>query len=309
MAKATEVVRRPLWYTDLVDDVRKLEFAGIVATKHAIGQRVLDDWTKFGKPTYGGRTMATLARDTEQSQSDLYYCVAFARKYPELSNALENLTWRHIVNKELPKPKPNKAAAPATPAMQQGVVITADFAELLASDIRYRTVYADPPWQYGNQRTRAATSNHYATMDLDALKDMPVEDVVADDALLFLWTTGAFLHDAMHVIEAWGFEYKTEFVWVKPQMGLGNYLRMSHEPMLIARRGTAKAGGTSVMSWLKHDRARHSVKPAQVRKAVIETLSQPPYLELFAREIPRGWSAFGNEVTVQARLPGLEGGA
>jgi len=73
--------------------------------------------------------------------------------------------------------------------------------------------------------------------------------------------------------------------------------------MLIAKRGKPRIGGTDVMSWMSCDRTKHSAKPHAIRKTVVEKLSGPPYLELFARQVPRGWSAFGNQVSVQAELP------
>lgn len=105
---------------------------------------------------------------------------------------------------------------------------------------RFGIIYADPPWQYGNQSTRASTDNHYDTMSVDDICEMPVADHVADNAHLHLWTTNAFLFDAKRVMDAWGFEYRSVFVWVKPQMGIGNYWRVSHEFLLLGIRGNAR---------------------------------------------------------------------
>jgi len=165
---------------------------------------------------------------------------------------------------------------------------------------RFACIYADPPWQYGNQRTRAATDNHYSTMTVDQLAEMAVGDVAADDAHLHIWTTSGFLFDTQRLMEAWGFKYKSSFVWVKPQMGIGNYWRIAHEFLLLGVRGDAKRfEDHSMMSWLQADRTKHSAKPEQVRR-MIERASKGPYLELFGRTPIAGWTVLGNQV--EARL-------
>ena len=163
--------------------------------------------------------------------------------------------------------------------------------------LKFGAIYADPPWIYDNQGTRAATGNHYSGLTVDELCALPIRDLAADDAHLHLWTTNAFLFDCEKIFDAWGFEFRSSFVWVKPQMGIGNYWRNSHEFMLTAIRGNAKRfNDRSLMSWLQCDRGAHSSKPDQVR-SYIERASPGPYLELFARrEYPR-WSAWGNQIT------------
>lgn len=158
-------------------------------------------------------------------------------------------------------------------------------------------IYADPPWQYGNQATRAATGRHYETLSVDALCEWPVAAIAAPDAHLHLWTTNAFLPGAFKVIEAWGFEYRSVFVWVKPQMGIGNYWRVSHEFLLLGIRGNAKRfKSRSLKSWGEFPRGRHSSKPEEVR-GYIESASEGPYLELFGRRSVDGWTVLGNQVT------------
>lgn len=163
-------------------------------------------------------------------------------------------------------------------------------------------VYADPPWKYGNQGTRASTDNHYQTMTIQDLCEMPVEDLVADDAHLHLWTTNAFIREAFELIEAWGFEYRSMFVWVKPQMGIGNYWRVSHEIMLLGIRGNAKRfNSRSLKSWACESRTRHSAKPDAIR-TMVEDASSGPYLEMFGRKPCDGWTVFGNQITEESDL-------
>lgn len=172
--------------------------------------------------------------------------------------------------------------------------ITKDLATVAGK--KFGCVYADPPWLYGNQATRAATSDHYSGMTVDEICALPIGELAADRSHLHLWTTNAFIFDARRVMEAWGFEYKSVFVWVKPQMGIGNYWRVSHEFMLLGVRGTLTFANHGQMSWLSSPRGRHSSKPEQVR-SIIEKVSPGPYLELFGRSEVDGWTVFGNDIS------------
>lgn len=171
----------------------------------------------------------------------------------------------------------------------------ADLEELVSQGTTFATIYADPPWPYGNQATRAATSNHYKTMTLEDLAALPVAELAAHNAHLHLWTTNAFLHDALHLIPKWGFEYKSCLVWVKPQMGLGNYWRLSHEFLLFGIRGQCPFLDRGQQSWVSEPRTKHSQKPEKVRK-LIEKVSPAPRLELFGRRCTQGWTVWGNEI-------------
>lgn len=179
--------------------------------------------------------------------------------------------------------------------LHASVVVSGSFDKLIESGVKWATVYADPPWQYGNQATRAATDNHYPTMTTDEICALPVGSIVADTGHLHLWTTNGFLREAFSVIEAWGFEFKSAFIWAKPQMGIGNYWRVSHEYLLLGTRGSATFRSKSLKSWAELDRSEHSTKPGEVRK-MIEEASPSPMLELFARRVYTGWSAWGNQI-------------
>lgn len=171
-----------------------------------------------------------------------------------------------------------------------------DLDGLIAQGRKYGCIYADPPWLYANQGTRAATSNHYKGLTLDELCALPVGDLAADDAHLHMWITNGFLFDAPRLLEAWGFEFRSTFVWIKPQMGIGNYWRNSHEIMLTAVRGDAlRFNDHAMMSYIICDRSQHSEKPEQVR-SLIERASGGPYLELFARTEVPNWTVWGNQV-------------
>lgn len=157
-------------------------------------------------------------------------------------------------------------------------------------------IYADPPWKYGNQATRAATSNHYEALTVEQICALPVRELAAEKCHLHLWTTNGFLFECPRIFEAWGFEFKSSFVWVKPQMGIGNYWRCSHEILLLAVRGGLTAQDKGQKSWAACPRGEHSAKPDIIREAV-EKLSPGPYLELFGRGPRDRWTVFGNQVS------------
>jgi N6-adenosine-specific RNA methylase IME4 len=187
---------------------------------------------------------------------------------------------------------------PSVLADEPAVVVPcteADLASLGAAGKTFGTLYADPPWAYGNQATRAATDNHYETMTVDQILALPVGPLAAPQSHLHLWTTNAFLFECPRILEAWGFEYKGVFVWVKPQIGLGNYWRVAHEFLVLGVRGGLTFDNHAARSWLEIDRGTHSAKPEQVRH-LIESVSPGPRLELFGRCAAPGWTVWGNEV-------------
>jgi N6-adenosine-specific RNA methylase IME4 len=171
-----------------------------------------------------------------------------------------------------------------------------DLQTLISEGRTFGAIYADPPWLYDNQGTRAATGKHYRGLTVEQLCELPVAKLAAADAHLHLWTTNGFLEESFGLMETWGFTFKSSFVWVKPQMGLGNYWRNSHELLLTGMRGKARRfRDKSLRSWLEADRDQHSGKPEEVR-GFIERASPGPRLELFGREQADGWTVWGNQV-------------
>lgn len=174
-----------------------------------------------------------------------------------------------------------------------------DLFALVAAGQKFGCIYADPPWLYGNQGTRAATKNHYKGLTVPELCALPIGELAADASHLHLWTTNGFLRDAFTLFDAWGFEFKSSFIWAKTQMGLGNYWRNSHEFLFTAVRGDSKRfNDKSLKSWLEVPRGEHSAKPEQARD-FIQRASPGPYLELFARRPTHGWSYWGHGVSAE----------
>ena len=175
--------------------------------------------------------------------------------------------------------------------------IVPDLAVLAEQGARFPTIYADPPWPYSNTASRGAAENHYRTLTLDLICNEPVKEITTEKAHLHLWTTNAFLREAFDVIQAWGFQYKSCMIWTKPQLGMGNYWRVSHEYLLLRVRGGLPFRDHACRSWLTAPRTAHSRKPFAFR-ALIERVSPAPYLELYGRvELPNtDWTVYGNQV-------------
>ncbi|TMQ91750.1 methyltransferase [Actinomadura soli] len=164
---------------------------------------------------------------------------------------------------------------------------------------------ADCPWDIHQKGARGA-ARHYPLLTLERIKALPVAELAEDDAHLWLWTTNSALRDAFDVAEAWGFIVRSPLTWVKFSLGLGHYLRNSTEHLLFATRGRAPVRFRSQPTWINAPVQEHSHKPEE-QYAVIERISHPPYLELFARRRPpsdKPWFVWGNEVDADIVIPG-----
>lgn len=169
----------------------------------------------------------------------------------------------------------------------------------------FKTILADPPWDI-NQKGALGASSHYDLMTLDQIKSMPVADLAAPDAHLWLWVTNATLRAGYDVMEAWGFTPRSPLTWIKPRLGLGNYLRNATEHLILGTRGKAPVQFRTQPTWMFAPLQEHSHKPEE-QYAVIERISQGPYLELFARRRPPSsadWSVWGNEIDSDICVPG-----
>jgi N6-adenosine-specific RNA methylase IME4 len=170
-----------------------------------------------------------------------------------------------------------------------------DLNSIVAAGRTFGTIMADPPWAYGNHATRGSATRHYGTMSLDALKALPVADLAAKDSHLHLWATMPLLPDALTLLAAWGFAYRSALVWDKERFGTGNYYRVQTELLLLGIRGQATCfRRKDLRNVVRIPRGLHSCKPEEVRY-LIEQASPGPYLELFGRDACDGWTVFGNE--------------
>ncbi len=185
----------------------------------------------------------------------------------------------------------------------------ADFRARLAGR-RFRTVLADPPWRFVNRTGKMAPEHRrlarYATMSTAEICALPVAEAVDEPAHLYLWTPNALLPEALQVMSAWGFSYKTNLIWRKIRKdggsdgrGVGFYFRNVTEMILFGVRGKKArtlAPGRRQVNYLESRKQEHSRKPDD-QYALIEACSPGPALELFARGARDGWTYWGNQAS------------
>jgi N6-adenosine-specific RNA methylase IME4 len=184
---------------------------------------------------------------------------------------------------------------------------------------KYQVVYADPPWRFKNYSDKwhegreesRWVGNQYGLMNTDDVGRLDIPSIVADDAALFLWATYPSLPAALHVIEAWGFTYKTcAFTWAKMTKtgsgwftGMGFWTRSNAELCLLATRGHPKRVSKSVRQLVVAPVRRHSEKPDAVRDRIVDLMGDVPRIELFARQRTEGWSTWGDEIECDVEIP------
>lgn len=177
---------------------------------------------------------------------------------------------------------------------------------------KFQIIYADPPWSYQNGGVpQGGVNKEYPTMKLQDIKNLPINTISADTSVLLLWATFPQLKEALEVIEAWGFKYKTlGFSWLKtnkdgtPFFGIGYYAKSNQEVCLLGVKGKAHSlvKSNSVSSFVSTGRTKHSEKPQIFRDKIIELFGDIPRIELFARQKTEGWNVWGNEVESDIKL-------
>ena len=184
----------------------------------------------------------------------------------------------------------------------------------LAGDLRFKTIIADPPWRFRNSTGKIAPEHkrlsRYETLDLKEIIALPVSVVCEETAHLYLWAPNALLPEALVVMKAWGFTYKSNIVWHKLRKdggsdgrGVGFYFRNVTEMILFGVRGKntrTLSPGRSTVNLIQSRKREHSRKPDE-QYEIIEACSPGPYLELFARGVRAGWTIWGNQASVNYR--------
>lgn len=177
----------------------------------------------------------------------------------------------------------------------------------LCSELKYKTILADPPWQFQNRTGKMAPEHkrlsRYATLTLKEISEIPVNLAAAKNAHLYLWVPNALLAEGLHVMEAWGFQYKANIIWHKIRKdggpdgrGVGFYFRNTTEILLFGVKGSMRTldPGRTQVNIIKSRKREHSRKPDE-QYELIEKCSPGPYLELFARGSRKKWHTWGNE--------------
>lgn len=180
--------------------------------------------------------------------------------------------------------------------------------DIYSTDRQYATILGDPPWKYRDKLAGVEMSGGlpYESMSTEEIAELPLDQLALDDCELWLWTTNAHIHEALHLIEAWGFTYRSKRTWAKSRAGTGLWLAGQTEDLLIASRGHPRGR----LQMRKHERrktpllssllvarrAAHSRKPREAYED-IEMVTRAPRLELFARRPRKGWDTWGYEAT------------
>lgn len=175
---------------------------------------------------------------------------------------------------------------------------------------KYKTIYADPPWQFQNRTGKVAPEhkrlNRYPTMKLEDIMSLPVSDIADEKSHLYLWVPNALLPEGLEVMKSWGFEYKTNLIWEKVRKdgypdgrGVGFYFRNVTEILLFGIKGSKNRtldAGRSQVNLIRSMKREHSRKPDEFID-LIENCSSAPYLEIFARGDRNNWDMWGNQAT------------
>lgn len=176
---------------------------------------------------------------------------------------------------------------------------------------KYSVIYADPPWKYKNTSPPCLPSKspdtclfeyYYETMTIDELKKMPISQISNKDCVLFMWSTTPNIEQALELMKAWGFKYKTMITWEKTNNDcMGYWFRVCTEHLIVAIRGNIKSFRSMERTCHREPRRKHSQKPEYFYE-LIERVTSGERIELFARAGRLGWDAFGNEVKNSVEL-------
>ena len=179
--------------------------------------------------------------------------------------------------------------------------------DIFNTDKKYNIIYADPPWTFktysAKGKEKKSAENHYHCMKKEDIQNLPVQNISADNCVLFLWVTMPCLEEGLELIRKWGFTYKTcGFTWVKRNkksdswfLGLGYWTRANAEICLLATKGQPKRVSKSVHQICDARIMEHSRKPAEIRDRIVQLCGDLPRIELFARQYADGWDCWGNE--------------
>ena len=162
----------------------------------------------------------------------------------------------------------------------------------------YRVIYADPPWQYGNVMPDYVTeqADYYTLLTVAEVAALPVKEMAQENAVLFLWVTSPILEESFQVVNAWGFKYKSSFIWDKVKHNIGHYNSVRHEILLVCTRGSCQPDVHKLFDSVQSiERTAHSVKPDEFREIIDTIYPHGERVELFARRAADGWARWGNE--------------
>jgi N6-adenosine-specific RNA methylase IME4/ParB-like chromosome segregation protein Spo0J len=285
-------------YQAVQEDARRRQFQGRPKTAVEVPQLIGEDITANENEKRSGKDAKKEAKERE-TVSIRAKAAKTNRTYIEAADdLLENHPDKFQEVKEGKK----------TITQVQREIKKEELAEKVVAPLegKYRVIYADPPWKYGDQQaiskdgvteSYGPADAHYPQMTIDELCLLPVKEVAEDNAVLFLWVTSPLLESSFKIINSWGFKYKSSFVWDKVKHNMGHYNSVRHELLLIATKGSClpdvKKLHNSVQRIERSD--KHSEKPQEFRAIIDEIYPNGSRVELFARARHDGWNAWGNE--------------
>jgi len=263
----------------------------------------IGDWIRFGENHWGEKYAQAI------ELTGLEYGTLSTDKYVadkvDLSLRNENLTFQH-----------HKEVASLESDQQKILLDMAEKEKLTTRQLRdevrkikapsqsiplpkgkFEVIYADPPWRYEfSSDTKDDIENKYPTMELEEIKSMDIPS--ADNSVLLMWATAPKTEEAIEVLNAWGFKYRTNAVWDKEWIGMGYWFRGQHELLLVGVKGNFSPPESTerVSSVIRERRTEHSKKPECVYGMIEKMFPDRKYLELFARNNRDNWTGFGNEI-------------
>lgn len=282
------LLKKHKWYEHLVKECKAIITEATFNSRWALvegywnlGKRINEEQNFKREEIYGKKIVQGLAESLGISERTIWYALQAYDKFPDLQQIPEgkNITWNKLITKYLPQIKENSIVIP----LPEG---------------QFNVIYADPPWNYGDKQNTpllGGAEKHYPTMTIEELCELKIPS--ADNAILFLWVTSPLLDECWPVIEAWGFEYKTSFVWDKVKHNMGHYNSVRHEFLLVCTKGSFTPENNVLFdSVITEERSEtHSQKPQRFYR-IIETLyPNGKYLELFSRNQRERWTMWGND--------------
>lgn len=263
----------------------------------------IGDWARFGdKKGYytNPKVYDELEEITGLGRGTIQNYKSVAERTSSLRN--EDLSFNHHV--EVAKLKPDQQKKFLDKASEENLSVRELRDEIRKSEVKkptempkgiFNIIYADPPWEYDfSKDSKDDIENHYPTMPIEEIKSLEIPS--AKDSVLFIWATAPKLIEALEVIEAWGFDYKTHSIWDKDWIGMGYWFRGQHELLLIATKGSPGVPEKPVSSVYTEKRTAHSKKPDYYYELIEEYFPNGKYLELFARKKHNNkWQVYGNE--------------
>ena len=267
----TSLTRRNLNTAQRIEQVFKLEELEKANAKERQGTRTdIVNISSRSQDVEFGKTRDKLAEKAGVSHFTLGHAKELMEEEPELWEDVKEGT--KTINTAYKRMK-QKQKPVTTPEIKEG---------------KYRIIYADPPWKYGDKLTEdyGGAEHHYPAMTLNEICELDVDKMTDDNAVLFLWTTSPLLEDSFKVIKSWGFKYKTSFVWDKVKHNFGHYNSVRHEFLLVCTKGSCTPDNLKLFDSVQiiEKTSKHSEKPEEFRDIIDTLYTSGSRIEMFSRK-------------------------